>query len=410
MVNEMCRGCGDNNFETLLDLGLSPISNSLLSGTHDISSEAKHPLCVVVCLSCGFCQLSEDSEPTVHFHSEYVYFSSFSKSWLEHCSNYADRMINELQLTQKDLVVELASNDGYLLKNFKNSGVQVLGIEPSANVAEAAERAQIPTIVKFFGSEIAKKMTVDHAKPRLIIGNNVLAHVPNIRDFVHGISILLADNGIVTLEFPHLVQLISNHQFDTIYHEHYSYLSLTALQPIFEEFDLKVFRIETISTHGGSIRVFASKSSNNLTIESSVNETLIEEKEYDPRNQQVRSEFSNGTRRIIDDFRQEIEKLICEGKTVVAFGAAAKGNTLLNAAGISKEQIKFIVDTNPAKQQKLAPGSHIPIISVDEFNKSLFDVCVILPWNISAEISQIIRNSHGESVKLLRAIPELEYI
>jgi len=307
-------------------------------------------------------------------------------------------------------VVELASNDGYLLKNFKNSGVQVLGIEPSANVAEAAKKAQIPTIVEFFGSEIAKKVTVDYAKPRLIIGNNVLAHVPNIRDFVQGISILLADNGIVTLEFPHLVQLISNHQFDTIYHEHYSYLSLTALKPIFEEFDLKVFRIETISTHGGSIRVFASKSSNNLTIESSVNETLIEEKEHDPRNQQVRSEFSNGTRRIIDDFRQEIEKLICEGKTVVAFGAAAKGNTLLNAAGISKEQIKFIVDTNPAKQQKLAPGSHIPIISVDEFNKSLFDVCVILPWNISTEISQIIRNSHGESVKLLRAIPKLEYI
>lgn len=408
--NWSCRGCGGVDFDILIDLGMSPISNSLLHTAAEILTEARHPLCVVVCSQCGFCQLSEDSDPSVHFHADYVYFSSFSQSWLKHCQAYAKSMTDQLNLTERDLVVELASNDGYLLKYFNAVGVQVLGVEPSANVAAFAEKSNIPTIVDFFGFELSKKIEAKYQKPKLIIGNNVLAHVPNISDFIQGLANLLAEDGIITLEFPHLAQLILNRQFDTIYHEHYSYLSLTALLPIFKRFGLDVFRVEELETHGGSIRLFAAKSSAFREIEASVAEILRFETEFDPKLASVRDDFKTGVARILTEFRNEVVKLNSIGSTVIAFGAAAKGNTLLNAAGITSEQIKFIVDMNPAKQGKLAPGSHIPIVSFDEFKSTNFDVCIILPWNLATEISSIIRGAHGDSVKIMRAIPNLEFI
>ncbi len=408
--NRLCRGCASAEFTVLLDLGLSPISNSLLSGNADIPSESRHPLCVVVCSKCGFCQLSEDSDPEVHFHQDYVYFSSFSHSWLNHCRIYAETMVRELKLNKNDLVVELASNDGYLLKNFQTSGIPVLGVEPSANVAKSAEESNIPTLVEFFGLEVSEKIKRIHQKPRLIIGNNVLAHVPDVCDFIHGIANLLAEDGVATLEFPHLTQLIINHQFDTIYHEHYSYLSVTALLPIFNRFNLTVFRVEELPTHGGSIRVHIAQTSSSPEVSPTVAEILAFESKFEPRNEVVRERFKSGVAKIIDNFRNEIAKQNSMGSIVVAFGAAAKGNTLLNAAGITSEQIKYIVDTNPAKQGKLAPGTHIPIVSLELFKSSEFEVCVILPWNLSSEISIIVRDLHGENAKILRAVPFLEYI
>lgn len=408
--NWSCRGCGSSDFEVLIDLGMSPISNSLLHTAADILTETQHPLCVVVCSQCGFCQLSEDSDPGVHFHAGYVYFSSFSQSWLEHCRVYAQSMTEQLNLTERDLVVELASNDGYLLKYFKALGIQVLGVEPSANVAKSAEQSNVPTIVDFFGFELSERIILDYQKPKLIIGNNVLAHVPDISDFINGIANLLAEDGIVTLEFPHLAQLILNRQFDTIYHEHYSYLSLTALLPIFKRFNLDVFRIEELDTHGGSIRLYAAKPSALREIEISVSEILLFERTFDPKLASVRDDFKAGVAHILTEFRNEVESLNSNGSKVIAFGAAAKGNTLLNAAGISSKQIRFIVDTNPAKQGKLAPGSHIPIVSFDEFKSTSFDVCIILPWNLATEISSLIRGTHGDSVRIMRAIPNLEFI
>ena len=408
--SRFCRGCGCDEFEVLLDLGMSPISNSLLSGDDEIAEEIRHPLCVVVCKKCGFCQLSEDSNPEDHFHADYVYFSSYSQSWLEHCRVYAETMTQELNLNGSDLVIELASNDGYMLKNFQTSGINVLGVEPSANVAKFARESLIPTIVEFFGFEVSNRILMEHQKPKLIIGNNVLAHVPDVDDFISGISNLIAEDGIVTLEFPHLTQLILNHQFDTIYHEHYSYLSVTALQPIFNRFNLTIFRVEELQTHGGSIRVYAAKSSSSTEVSPSVEQIILFESKLDPRQEIVRANFRSGVAKIIEDFITEIRELNSKGLTVIGFGAAAKGNTLLNAAEITRDQIQFIVDTNPAKQGKLAPGSHIPIVNLEHFIGSEFDICVILPWNLSSEISNLVREAHGEKVKILRAIPILEYI
>ena len=405
-----CRGCNSNQFEVLIDLGLSPISNSLLVSAEDAKGEVLLPLCVLVCLSCGFCQLSEDATPESHFHSEYVYFSSYSKSWLEHCKKYSDSAINEWAITPEDLVLEVASNDGYLLNYFRNAGIAVLGVEPSRNVADVANANGIPTLVEFFGVECARNLIRDYQKPKLIIGNNVLAHVPDIRDFVEGLSILIANNGVITLEFPHLTQMIANNQFDTIYHEHYSYLSLTALLPIFERFGLRIFRVETLPTHGGSIRIFASLQKDRNDVHQSVTAVLQLEETLDPRNPEVQMNFQKASKKVILDLKAELKLLCSQSKVVVAFGAAAKGNTLLNAAEIDSSLVKLIADSNPSKQGKYAPGSHIPIVSIKTFEEVKFDVALILPWNISSELSSLIRSIHGEKVKILRAVPQLEYI
>jgi hypothetical protein len=277
-----CRGCDNILTLTFLDLGLSPIANDLITPQNLSLPETYYPLRVMTCTECALVQLPEVAAREALFRDDYVYFSSFSTSWLEHSREYAAKMIEKINLVPSDLVVEVASNDGYLLQYFSERGIQVQGIEPASGVAKIAIEKGIPTLINFFGESVALELA-NRIKPKLMIGNNVLAHVPNIHDFIEGFAILISDEGLITFEFPHLVNLIRNNQFDTIYHEHYSYLSVTALIPIFVSHELKIIDVEKLSTHGGSLRVYAAKQSSNWKVQDSVEMTVREESDFDPR-------------------------------------------------------------------------------------------------------------------------------
>jgi C-methyltransferase C-terminal domain/Methyltransferase domain/Putative zinc binding domain len=405
-----CRGCGASTFEVVLDLGQSPISNSLLASPNEFLNEASFELCVLVCLECGFCQLSEELSRELHFNEDYVYFSSFSTFWLEHCKRHATSMHSKLHLKSDDLVIEIASNDGYMLNIFKNLGVQVLGIEPSANVAEKAQSLGIPTLVNFFGKDVAQKLAFEGVRPKLIVANNVLAHVPDINDFISGLGILLTEDSLATIEFPHLTELLKENQFDTIYHEHYSYLSVTALLPIFRRNHLEIIDVEKIESHGGSLRLHIVKTGENVQPNLSVQEILQEESLYDPRNIDVRRKFQDNVKNILSDFSKIVREAKSKGKIIVGYGAAAKGNTLLNASEINFEVMDYIVDENPAKQGKFSPGTHIPIHAPSKIQSDNVDMIIILPWNLTHEISKIIRSKFDSRIEILRAVPKVEYL
>jgi hypothetical protein len=317
-------------------------------------------------------------------------------------------MIQFLKLNQNDLVVEVASNDGYLLQFFANSGVRVLGIEPSFGVANSAISKNIPTLIDFFGESLAIKLA-NTEKPKLIIGNNVLAHVPDLHDFVKGISILIADDGIVTFEFPHLLNLLKNNQFDTIYHEHYSYLSVTALQPLLEQHGLKVINTEKLTTHGGSLRLFIAKSTSNWAIDLSVQNTLVEESKYDPRNEHIYKSLQKKIVELKTDLLSELQKCKENNKRVAAYGAAAKGVTLLNYCGVKSDLVEYVVDINPNKQGKFLPGCQIPIVDLKIFATNPPDILLVLAWNLSNEIKSQLSEYIDDGMKIFRAIPKVEY-
>ena len=404
-----CKGCGSQDMVQLLDLGLQPISNDLLTSKIELELEPKYPLQVLSCRQCAFVQINPVASREALFKEDYVYFSSFSSSWLKHSKSYAERMTKELLLSSEDLVLEIASNDGYLLKYFKAANIRVLGIEPAASVAQFAKEAGIDTRLDFFGSELALKMSRDGISPSLVIGNNVLAHVPDLHDFIQGISHLLKLDAIATFEFPHLLRLLRNNQFDTIYHEHYSYLSITALKPIFKTYGLRIFRVEELETHGGSLRVFVCLDSSIQGTEDSIQNIEELESEFDPRNTSVIANFDNSVSRVKAELVQELNHLSKKGLNVVAYGAAAKGNTLLNYCKIDSSIIKAVGDLNPNKQGKFLPGTGIPVISPTDLVNYSPDVVLVLPWNLSDEIkSQFISSGIG-NVKFLRAIPKLEY-
>lgn len=404
-----CRGCGELISLTFINLGISPIANDLITPEDLNKSEIHYPLHVFTCNACAFVQLPEIASREALFRSDYVYFSSYSSSWLKHSQEYAAKMIELLSLSEKDLVIEVASNDGYLLQYFINDGIQVLGVEPSSGVAQVAVTKDVPTLIDFFGARLAKKLAINQ-KPKLMIGNNVLAHVPDIHDFIEGFALLIAHDGVITFEFPHLVSLIRNNQFDTIYHEHYSYLSITALLPIFEKHGLKVIDVDKLSTHGGSIRIYVVPALSPRVTSDSVAIVLAEEATLDPREQLVWESLQNRTLGVKIDLLNELIKCKKDGLMVAAYGAAAKGNTLLNYLGADSDLIEYVVDLNPYKQGKYLPGSRIPIVGIEYLMEKQPDVLLVLPWNLADEIkSQLTDLAKLYSVKFLRAVPNLEY-
>ena len=406
MVN--CRGCGASLSLTFLDLGSSPIANDLIPFESLNSPEVHYPLHVMTCERCAFVQLPEVTSRESLFRANYVYFSSYSRSWLEHAEKYASKMVELLGLKEQDLVIEVASNDGYLLQYFIQAGIQTLGIEPAAGVAEVAINKGIPTVIDFFGKKLAEKLSIE-MKPRLMLGNNVLAHVPDIHDFVSGFSLLIAKDGIITFEFPHLNSLIRNNQFDTIYHEHYSYLSVTSLAPIFESHGLRVIDVEEVATHGGSIRIYVAKCESSWKINESVARILKDEQEVDPRSESVSRYLQERTLRVKMNLLEELIRCKREGIKVAAYGAAAKGNTLLNYCGISSDLVNYVVDLNPHKHGNYLPGSRIPIVDPIKLNENTPDVLLVLPWNLAGEVKTQLSHLSARGMRLLRAIPDLEY-
>jgi hypothetical protein len=406
MVN--CRGCGSKLSLTLLDLGESPIANNLVDLPNSNLQNHYYPLKAVTCVNCALVQLSEELPREILFKPDYVYHSSYSTSWLEHSKLYAQKMIHFLELNSSDLIVEVASNDGYLLNYFKNNGIQVLGIEPASGVANVAIKNGIPTLIDFFGESLASQLT-QTKKPKLIIGNNVLAHVPDLHDFISGAATLIDNDGVITFEFPHLLNLLKNSQFDTIYHEHYSYLSITALLPIFEKYKLKVFKVEKLLTHGGSLRIFVAKKNSNWKITHSVKDILDEEAQFDPRDERIYRSLQSKVLKTKKDLASELFKLKENGKKISAYGAAAKGVTLLNYCRIKSDIIDYVVDLNPSKQGKLLPGCQIPIIDPKILTSNPPDILLVLAWNLSAELKLQLKDQTNLGMKLIKAIPEVVY-
>ena len=407
--NYQCRFCNSQLNNLFLDLGETPSANSFLK-QEDLSSEKLYPLRVFICSKCFLVQIPEIITPNELF-SDYAYFSSFSDTWLEHAKDYVDMMIERFHLNHSSQIIEIASNDGYLLKYFVQKGIPVLGIEPASNVAETAIKNGVPTLKKFFNTNTANKIKEKDGLADILLGNNVLAHVPDINDFIVGMKILLKPNGIITMEFPHLLQLIENTQFDTIYHEHFSYFSFITIQEIFISKGLEIFDVEEISTHGGSLRIFVKHSDNKLLeIKESVESLVKKEKEYGLDNMLTYLDFSKKIENVKNKINNFLETVKSEGKSVICYGAPAKGNTLLNFCSISSNQIEYTVDRNPHKQGLFLPGSHIPIKSVTTIQETKPDYIIILPWNIKDEIMDQMKDIRTWGGKFVIPIPEVKIL
>jgi 2-polyprenyl-3-methyl-5-hydroxy-6-metoxy-1,4-benzoquinol methylase len=383
-----CRFCGTELKHVFIDLVNSPASNSFLTAEQLNEPEVFYPLKVYTCHDCFLVQVDEYKKSDAIFNSDYVYFSSYSTSWLAHSQKYTNAMVERFGYHEQSRVVELASNDGYLLQYFLEKKIPVLGIEPTANTAQVAIKKGIDTVIDFFGVRLARELKAENIGADLLLGNNVLAHVPDIVDFVGGMKVLLNPAGVITMEFPHLMQLVDNNQFDTIYHEHFSYLSFYTVQQIFAAQGLEMFDVEEIPTHGGSLRIYAKhKDDTTKTISDRVGALLAKEQGkgmqglayYDDFQQKALKVKLNLTTFLIEQKRA--------GKKVAAYGAAAKGNTLLNYCGIKRDLIDFVVDANPHKQGKWLPASHIPVVEESHLKLAQPDYVIILPWNLKDEIT-----------------------
>ena len=403
-----CRHCNTALNEKFLDLGSAPPSNAYLENSFVNQSEMYFPLTVYVCRNCWLVQTEDFAKSDELFDDDYAYFSSTSQSWLDHARNYCKDVTKRFYLSSESHVVEIASNDGYLLKNFVETGVPCLGVEPTASTAEAARSAGVPTLQEFFGEVLARQLVSEGKSSDLIIGNNVFAHVPDINDFTKGIAFLLKPQGTVTLEFPHLLELIKHDQFDTVYHEHFSYLSLTAVTSIFEKAGLRVYDVEKLKTHGGSLRIFGCRQEANLITTSAVKETLSLEQSEGFLDVEMYRRFQCRANKVKNEFLSFLIEQQKLGKTVGAYGAAAKGNTMLNYAGVKPDLLPFVCDAAPAKQGKFMPGSHIPIMHPDYLNEVKPDYVIILPWNLASEVSTQLIEVRGWGGKFVTAVPELK--
>lgn len=404
-----CRFCTSPLTHVFIDLFNSPPSNSFLTKEQLNEPEIFYPLKVFICDKCFLVQVDEYKKSSAIFSSDYVYFSSFSTSWLAHAKAYTKKMIGRFGLNENSKIVEIASNDGYLLQYFKEQNIPVLGIEPTTNTAEAAKQKGIETIVDFFGVNLAKDMASKNRKADLLLGNNVLAHVPDIIDFVSGMKILLGENGIITMEFPHLMQLVDNNQFDTIYHEHFSYLSMHTVKQVFEAQGLKLFDVEEIPTHGGSLRIYATHAENSeQQVSGNVNILLNKEYSRGINTLQYYKNFQQRTLKLKLDIADFLIDKKRQNKKVAAYGAAAKGNTFLNYCGIKSDLIDFVVDASHHKQNKFLPGSHIPVVHEEKLKKNQPDYVIILPWNLKEEITEQLSYIRDWNGKFIVAIPELE--
>ena len=404
-----CRYCKNHLTVEFVDLGFSPPSNSYLTAQQLNELEVFFPLRIMVCEKCFLVQVDEFAKFDDIFNADYAYFSSFSTSWLTHSKAYVEMMVQRFGFNESSYVIEIASNDGYLLQYFKENNIPVLGIEPTANTAAEAEKKGIETVVEFFGVDLATKLKDQGKNADLLLGNNVLAHVPDINDFVSGLKILLSNNGLITMEFPHLMQMIDKNQFDTIYHEHFSYLSFTVVSKIFEQNDLDMFDVQELSTHGGSLRIFAKhKNDNSKQIMSSVSTMIEKERLFGLDQINTYEIFQKKSEKVKNDFLLFLLEANKIGKTVVAYGAAAKGVTLLNFCGVRKDLINFVVDASPHKQNKYMPGIHIPIVNEQFIKEKKPDYVVILPWNLKKEISEQLNYIKVWNAKFVVAVPELK--
>ena len=403
-----CRHCATPLSHTFLDLGFAPPSNAYLTAADLSRPEKYYPLRIKVCDQCWLVQTEDYTAADELFSHEYAYFSSTSIGWLAHAASYAEKMIDQLQLTRSSFVIEVACNDGYLLRNFVAAGIPCLGIEPTASTAAAAERLGISVLRGFFGERLADQLAADGKQADLIAGNNVYAHVPDINDFTRGLKVALKPGGIITLEFPHVLQLLEHTQFDTVYHEHFSYLSLYTVQRIFKTAGLRVWDVEELPTHGGSLRIYGCHVEDRRPDRPAVGALLAEEARRDLQTLTTYHGFQAKVDRIKDDFLIFLLEKKRAGKKVAAYGAAAKGNTLLNYAGVKPDLIPFVCDAATAKQGKFMPGSHIPIQPPKMLTEQHPDYLLILPWNIASEVKHINSQLAELGTKFVTAVPKLE--
>ena len=404
-----CRHCGSDVSHVLVDLGAAPPSNAYLTKMALKRPEKYFPLRVLVCESCWLVQAEAYSRAAELFNEEYAYFSSFSTEWLEHSKRYVDEMTVRFGLGSSSTVVEVAANDGYLLQYVKEKSIGCYGIEPTASTANAARQKGIEIVQDFLSTSLAQQLRNQGKTADLVVANNVLAHVPDINDFSNACRLLMKPNGVFTCEFPHLMNLISQHQFDTIYHEHFSYLSFGTVINIFAKNGLNVFDVEEIGTHGGSLRVFAQCSDTGSHLVSSrVDDLLSRETLAGMSSIAFYQGFQDHAERVKNDFLRFLIEKKEEGKLVVGYGAAAKGNTLLNFAGVRSDLIRYVVDRSPHKQNKFMPGSRIPIVSEERLSIDKPDFVVIFPWNISAEVKTQLNYLSKSGTKFVVAVPNLQ--
>ncbi|MBR0823527.1 class I SAM-dependent methyltransferase [Bradyrhizobium liaoningense] len=405
-----CRHCHHELEHVFLDLGHAPPSNAYLSASQLRAPETTFPLRLYVCDRCWLVQTEDYAAADELFSRDYAYFSSTSRSWLQHAARYVEKITEILRLNRDSFVIEVASNDGYLLKNFVAAGIPCLGVEPTSSTADAAEKLGVPVLRKFFGVETATELAEASKRADLICGNNVYAHVPDINDFTDGLRIALKQGGTINLEFPHLMNLIRFNQFDTVYHEHFSYLSLTAVVGIFAKAGLRIFDLEELPTHGGSLRISGCHESDSRKTRSVVMDALEKESAYGLRDLAVYKEFQRKADKVKDDF---VDFLITQkraGKSVAAYGAAAKGNTLMNYAGVKHDLVSFVCDAAVSKQGNYMPGNHLAILPPSELTKVKPDWVVIFPWNIAEEVIQQQQQLLVSGSKFVIAVPELKVL
>lgn len=402
-----CRFCGETLRTSFADLGETPLANSYLDNADPNAADPRYPLHARVCDGCLLVQV-EDVVPAEDIFSDYAYFSSFSTSWVTHAEAYTKMATKRFGLGPSSSVIEVASNDGYLLQHFVKAGIPVLGIEPAANVAKTAEANGVATLTAFFGLNLAKSLRDKGTQADLLLGNNVLAHVPDLNDFVAGLAQLLSDNGVLTMEFPHLARLIKDAQFDTIYHEHYSYFSLLVVEKVFARHGLRLFDVEELPTHGGSLRIFASRSDGTARAEEpGLSKVRRDEAAMALDRVESYAGFQARVETIRDGLLEFLAKARADGKTVAAYGAAAKGNTLLNYCGVDATQIDFVADVSNQKQGKFLPGSRIPIVTPERLRDTKPDFVLILPWNLKREIIAAHDDIAEWGGRFVVAVPEL---
>ena len=400
-----CRFCSSPLQHTFVDLGMSPLCESYLRRDELNQMEPFYPLHVFVCEKCFLVQLQEYVSPD-HIFTEYAYFSSFADTWLQHCRQYTEQMLDRLALNAQSLVVEIASNDGYLLQYFVQKQIPVLGIEPAANVAKVAVEKAVPTLVQFFGARVASELARENRQADLLIGNNVLAQVPDLCDFVAGMKILLKPRGVLTLEFPHLLQLMQGNQFDTIYHEHFSYFSFLTAEKIFGAHGLVLFDVEELPTHGGSLRVFGRhQQDSSKPVTARVTDLRAREEAAGLTSLESYACFAEQVKNTKRELLQCLIRAKQEGKSIAGYGAPGKGNTLLNYCGIGRDFLDYTVDRNSYKQGKFTPGTHIPIFPPQKIYETRPDYLLILPWNLKNEIMQQMAQIREWGGKFIVPIP-----
>jgi SAM-dependent methyltransferase len=404
----LCRACGEPLTRTFVDLGVAPLSNAFVTPEKVEAPERFYPLHAYVCDTCFLVQLAEFERPENIFDDDYVYFSSYSETWLAHAATYCQEMIQRFGLDTNSHVAEAASNDGYLLQNFVRKSIKVTGIEPAGNCAAAAREKGVHSEVGFFGAECGRRLCAERGPADLIAANNVLAHVPDLHDFVAGFAELLKPGGVATFEFPYLLRLLEFNQFDTIYHEHFSYLSLGPLRRVFARHGLRMFDVEELATHGGSLRLFVCHSDADHLESPNVSTILQREAAAGLEDPATYGGFRTHVGDIADSFISFLIDARRRGKLVAAYGAAAKGNTLINFCGMGPDHIKFVVDRNPNKQGRLMPGSRIPVLDVTAVSEQRPDFLIILPWNLRDEIVGQMAEIRNWDGKFVTAIPSLD--